>query len=50
MLGLNPFHEWWKISSYTKRYHYFWLMPLIAVFLGLAWGVLKIVDSVSFKK
>ncbi|MES5938831.1 MULTISPECIES: hypothetical protein [unclassified Bacillus cereus group] len=50
MIGLNPLHEWWKMSSYTKWYHNFWLTPIIAVFLGIAWVVLTIVDSVLFKK
>ncbi|SCL90334.1 Protein of unknown function [Bacillus wiedmannii] len=23
MIELNPLHEWWKMSSSTKWYHYF---------------------------
>lgn len=33
MLGsFNPLEGWWKMSSYSKWYHYFWLMPIVAVF------------------
>lgn len=36
MMGINPLHEWWKMGSYTKWYHYFCGMPLIAIVIGFA--------------
>lgn len=51
MMGLNPLHEWWKMKSYTKWYHYFWAMPLIAIGLSIAWVFYTIVDGIdSFRK
>ncbi|MGU7369188.1 hypothetical protein [Bacillus cereus] len=43
------------MKSYTKWYHYFWEMPLIAIGLAVAWVALTIFDTVcglidSFKK
>ncbi|WP_257151673.1 hypothetical protein [Bacillus pseudomycoides] len=40
MMGINPLHEWWKIGSYTKWYHYFGGMPLIAIVIGVAWAAI----------
>ncbi|PHE70584.1 hypothetical protein [Bacillus wiedmannii] len=42
MMGLNPLHDWWKISTYTKWYHYFWAMPLIAIVIAVAWTVITV--------
>lgn len=40
-------HEWWKMKSYSKWYHYFWLMPLIAIFLCVTSMVNAFEDMVS---
>ncbi|MBJ7997709.1 hypothetical protein JDS75_24940 [Bacillus cereus] len=47
MMGLNPLDEWWKMSSYTKWYHYLWAMPLIAIVIGVAFVVISIAGIVS---
>ncbi|EJR71374.1 hypothetical protein [Bacillus cereus] len=47
MIGLNLLDEWWKISNYTKWYHYIWGMPLIAIIIGVAFVVISIAGIVS---
>ncbi|MHA4074562.1 hypothetical protein [Bacillus cereus] len=47
MMGFNPLHEWYKIDSYTKWYHYLWAMPLIAIVISVAFVVISIVGIVS---
>ncbi|WP_176549030.1 hypothetical protein [Bacillus pseudomycoides] len=42
MMGINPLHEWWKMGSYTKWYHYFCGMPLIAIVIGFAWAAITV--------
>lgn len=50
--GFNPLEDWWKMSSYSKKHHYFWLMPIIAicwVFIWLESRISKIVQRLKHK-
>ena len=33
MWGFNSDKDIFKMSNYTKWYHYFWVMPMMAIFI-----------------
>jgi hypothetical protein len=38
MIGdFNPLGGWWKMSNYSKWYHYLWLMPTLAIIWVFLW-------------
>lgn len=47
MMGLNPFDNWWKPSSYVKWYYYLIGLILFGIVLGIAWVTIAIADFVS---